>query len=172
MAIKNYFDYPKWAGAPGRWHATMYVSPDQPADVVSYGTRVVNGRRLPIVKFTGFSEDDGAGALSLQRLAEAMKIIINHAARSCRLPVNHSGSAHHTMREVVEDGQKYQIYSVPVYLRALPSAQKYITVRVWKGGSAAGSVVVSVPPLVMWDIPTMAQFERVVGYAADLARSL
>jgi len=167
------FKYPRWAFAPGRKHATIYISDEQPADVVTYGTRVIHNRDMPIVKFTGFSEIEGAGALSLQRLGEAMGMMINHAARSCRLQVNHSGSVQNGFEthEMTQDGQNYVIYRVPIFMRITAARQVYITLRVWKGGPAAHSVIAMVPQMIFYDIPSAAQFENICHYAADLARS-
>ena len=166
------FSYPKWAFVPGKKHATIYISDEQPADVVSYGVRFIHNMPKPIVKFTGFSAEDGAGALSIQRLGEAMRMIINHAARQCRLPVNHSGAMTKiSKREVVEDGQKYEIVTIPVYMRASADKQKYIVIKFWRGGLAAHSAVVTVPEIVFWDIPTMAQFETLLFSVAAMIRN-
>ena len=172
-SIKNYVvRYPRWSNAPGRYHATIYISPELP-DVVTYGVRTVHKNTiLPIVVFSGFEADEEAGAVDLRHLAEAMGMMINHAAKQCRLPVNHSGSIANKFRKHVEDGTtRYKILSIPIFMRITEERQQYITLKIWENGTAQHSVFATIPKLTFWDIPTMAQFERIAFYAAELAIS-
>ncbi len=168
------FEFPRWAGLPGKYHATIRVSA---TDVLTFGWD--KKRSLAVVKFTGFETRAGNTRTQAAWLAKACNMMINHAARQTRQPVVHGGKVdERQIREYEErrDGIQYKILKIPIYLNAPPEKQKWIVVEIQESGMGKFSHSVSIPPL-WWaisergNLAALVQFEHVCWYTSSLLQT-
>ena len=120
---------------------------------------------MPYLKFFGLTEADGASINDFRKLAEATAQAIQWSAKVCGLTKIMRGATLNLLS--AETYPDHMIFVFPVFMRDKDRAN--ITIKVYTDATHGGSVVLWCDPLIMSDIPSMAQFYTMVLRAADYA---
>jgi hypothetical protein len=112
---------------------------------------------IPRMVFKGTDENRvGASVDNIRDLAEAVQMVINHAAKATGKRKPSGGLAMNPFSEYHNEDNI--AWDFAVFPRDKDRAK--ITVRVYTDDIHGGSCVILCPPLVMSDIPSMVQFKR------------
>jgi hypothetical protein len=117
---------------------------------------------IPRLIFRGVEDARSRASVdNIRDLAEGVQMVINHAAKACGLRKINSGLAMNPFSEYHNEDNI--AWDFAVFPRDKDRAK--ITVRVYTNDIHGGSCVISCPPLVMSDIPSMAQFKTALETA-------
>jgi hypothetical protein len=155
--------FPQQVKGSNKFNASWVVD-DNPRRLVIFHKNTGN---TPVVSFSGWNETAGASVLSLQRLAEGLRVAGKFAASSCETVFRPRGLTLIAAQNKMAD---HILLAFPVFAR--DKDRLIINAKVWTDRTHGGSVLVWCDKITMGSLTEVAQYMQVASQACDILRTL